>query len=86
MVCMTNTATDIDRNRPADTQQLTLLSMPTAAELKPSAVHARFQLSTTTRTRGLAHVAEIRAQLAATKAAREEQHVVRLPVRTDHAA
>ncbi|MEL6892864.1 MAG: hypothetical protein AAFP84_14800 [Actinomycetota bacterium] len=73
------------------TGQLRLL--PPDPGLRESTVHARFRLSKTTRERGMRHVAEIRAQLAASKAAREAGHagersgnIVSLPPRRQPAA
>ena len=57
-------------------QQLALLTVPptTARELKPSSAHARFRLNQSTRSRGLAHVAQIRRQLAESQARRDARH------------
>ena len=61
---MFNTATNTEPGTAP--QQLTLLTVPaTQQTLRSSDAHERFRLSKTTRQRGLAHVAEIRAQLAA---------------------
>lgn len=85
---MNNTVTHIERNETPGAQQLTLLTVPepTSTELKSSAAHARFQLSTTTRERGLAHVAEIRRQLAESQAQRDAQRNKPLPSRSRRAA
>lgn len=85
---MNNTVTHIERNENSGAQQLTLLTVPepTAAELTPSSAHARFRLSTTTRESGLAHVAEIRRQLAESQAQRDAQRVNPLPARPRRAA
>lgn len=81
-----NNVTDIERIENPGAQQLALLTVPAAPELKPSSAHARFQLSATTRKRGLAHVAEIRRQLAESQAQREAESERRLPPRRPHAA
>ncbi len=65
------------RDGDGDPTQLELLHLPTDRELQASKVHARFQLSRTTRERGLRHVEEIRRQLAEQKAARETSNVRR---------
>ncbi len=84
---MNTTATTNERIETPGAQQLTLLSVPeTTSELKPSSAHARFQLSKRTRERGLAHVAEIRRQLAAAEAARDAARSTPLPQRRPHAA
>ena len=85
---MSNTVTDIERNETPGAQQLTLLSAPepTTTELKSSAAHARFQLSKTTRERGLAHVAEIRRQLAESQAKRDARRGNPMPARPRRAA
>ena len=69
----------------AGAEQLTLLGVPAPADLAPSRAHARFHLSTATRERGLAHVAEIRRQLAATHDETSSKHSNPLPNRS-HAA
>ncbi|MFK8024244.1 MAG: hypothetical protein AB8G26_09825 [Ilumatobacter sp.] len=79
--------TDTRTERSAAPRQLTLLSdLGTSTQLAESKAHARFRLSKTTRTRGLAHVAEIRAQLAEAQARREATNVVELPTRRADAA
>jgi len=84
---MINTATTNERIETPGAQQLTLLSVPdTTTALKPSSAHSRFRLSKRTRERGLAHVAEIRRQLAASQAARENEQHVALPPRRPEAA
>ncbi len=85
---MNNAATNIERTETPGAQQLTLLSVPetTTESLKPSPVHARFQLSMTTRRRGLAHVAEIRRQLAESQAQRDAERATPLPRRRPTAA
>lgn len=65
------------------TGQLLLLPEPTLAE---SAEHARFRLSKETRERGLRHVAEIRARLAAAKSTSTPNNVVTLSARRQPAA
>lgn len=68
-------------------QQLTLLSdVAGPKELADSSVHARFRLSTTTRTRGLEHVAQIRRQLAETQARNNANQLHPLPPRSNRAA
>ena len=68
---MISTATRTERTAP---QQLTLLSDSSATkELHESNAPARFRLSKSTRQRGLAHVAEIRQQLAAAQARRDAE-------------
>ena len=59
--------------------------LPSTA-VPPRSVHARFQLSRQTRERGLEHVAEIRRQLEAAKAARESPASKRMPPRRSVAA
>jgi len=83
---MNNTVIDIERIETPGAQQLALLTVPETTELKPSSAHARFRLSTTTRKRGLAHIAEIRRQLAESQAQRDAEQVRRLPPRRPHAA
>lgn len=83
---MKQSATDIERNETPGAQQLALLTVPETDRLKPSSAHARFRLSATTRKRGLAHVAEIRRQLAESQAQREDGNMSRLPPRRPHAA
>ena len=85
---MNNTVTHIERNDDPGAQQLTLLTVPESMStgLTPSAAHARFRLSTTTRERGLAHVADIRRQLAESQAERDAQRVNPLPGRPRRAA
>ncbi len=88
---MNDTVTHTESDGTADAacaQQLTLLTVPESAgtALKNSSAHSRFQLSRTTRERGLAHIAEIRRQLAESKAERESAHTHRLPPRHPHAA
>ena len=85
---MNSTATHIERIETPGAQQLTLLSVPETPsnELKSSSAHARFQLSKTTRKRGLQHVAEIRRQLAESQAKLEASKVTALPPRRPHAA
>lgn len=68
-------------NHESGAQQLRLLSVPEPTPLESSPAHTRFRLSRATRERGLRHVAEIREQLAAAKAARESQNVTPLPRR-----
>ncbi len=70
-----NTATDNERIEKSGATQLALLTVPEDrnGELKASSAHARFRLSATTRRRGLAHVAEIRRQLADAQARREAE-------------
>lgn len=81
---MKNTATDIERIESPGAQQLTLLTVPD--ELKPSSAHARFRLSAATRKRGLAHVAEIRRQLAESQEQRDARQTRHRPPRRPHAA
>ena len=85
---MSNTATDIERIETHGAQQLTLLTVPESdhTELKASSAHARFRLSKTTRERGLAHVAEIRRQLAESQAAQDKARRTALPPRSRRAA
>jgi hypothetical protein len=85
---MNNTVTNIERTDDPGAQQLTLLTVPesTTNELKSSAANARFRLSATTRERGLAHVAEIRRQLAESQAQRDAQRANPLPARPRRAA
>ncbi|MFK7917666.1 MAG: hypothetical protein AB8G14_06285 [Ilumatobacter sp.] len=81
---MNSTATRTERTAP---QQLTLLSeTPTRHELADSKAPVQFRLSKTTRQRGLAHVAEIRQQLAEAQARREAAASQPLPTRTPKAA
>lgn len=88
---MNNTATRNERIAP---QQLTLLSDSTLAgeatgrtgELRTSNAPAQFRLSKKTREIGLAHVAEIRQQLAAAQARREAEQQPSLPRRSQRAA
>ena len=78
---MENTAATRDES---GAQQLRLLTLPDPEpqELPASEVHSRFRLSKATRERGLRHVAEIREQLAAARAARDaESNVTPLPRR-----
>jgi len=76
---MINTATRNERTAP---QQLTLLSdSPMSKELAVSNAPVQFRLSKSTRQRGLAHVAEIRAQLADAQARREAALSPALPQR-----
>lgn len=71
MVYMISTATRTERIAP---QQLTLLSDSTARNgLRVSDAPPQFRLSKTTRERGLAHVAQIRQQLAEAQARREAE-------------
>ncbi len=68
------------------TGQLLLLDVGDI-ELTESSEHARFRLNKPTRERGLRHVAEIRAQLAAAKERRgRPENVVSLPPRRQPAA
>jgi len=84
MVYMISTATRTERTAP---QQLTLLTdSTTRPELAESKAPAQFRLSKTTRQRGLAHVAEIRRQLADAQARRDVEQRQQLPVRTQRAA
>ncbi|MGA9279287.1 hypothetical protein [Ilumatobacter sp.] len=85
---MNNTVTPIERIETPGAQQLTLLTVPEnpSTDLQPSSAHVRFQLSTTTRKRGLAHVAEIRRQLAESQEQREARVANPLPPRRPHAA
>ena len=88
---MNSSVTHIERNSTPRAEQLTLLSVPEAnprlrKELKTSSAHARFLLSTSARARGLAHVAEIRRQLAEAQASRESGSSRKLPTRADRAA
>jgi hypothetical protein len=77
MEYMISTATRTERTAP---QQLTLLSDPTARqELTVSNAPVQFRLSKTTRQRGLAHVAQIRQQLAEAQARRAAAHTQPLP-------
>jgi len=62
------------------------LLLPTKRPLTDSTECARFHLSKNTRERGLRHIAEIRAQLASSKAARADNNVVALPRRREPAA
>lgn len=85
---MSNTATNVERIETHSAQQLTLLSVPesTTTGLKSSSAHARFRLSKTTRERGLAHVAQIRRQLAESQAGRDAPRSNPLPARRRQAA
>ena len=75
-------------------EQLSLLTVPLdtrarqlpSVAIAPRSVHARFQLSRQTRERGLEHVAQIRRQLEAAKAARESTTSKRMPPRRSVAA
>ncbi|WP_420450716.1 hypothetical protein [Ilumatobacter sp.] len=66
---MNSTAVPTERTGAERAEQLLLLSIPDDAdrELRPSSAPARFRLSTDTRRRGLAHVAEIRRLLEASR-------------------
>lgn len=66
---------DDPMNETHELQQLTLLPAPT--------VPARFRLDEKTRQRGMQHVADLRNQMAARRAARMavEQQPVRQPIR-----
>jgi hypothetical protein len=82
-------ATDTPTAEPTGHEQLTLLSVTAdtrATRLPSSAVHPRFRLNRKTREIGLAHVAEIRRQLAEAHAVRESANVQRLPRRRTTAA
>ena len=82
-------APDTPTPEPTVHEQLTLLAVPAdtrATRLPSSAVHPRFQLNRRTREIGLAHVAEIRRQLAEAQAVRESTNVQRLPRRRTTAA
>lgn len=84
MEYMISTDTRTERTAP---QQLTLLSDHAESKtLAPSRAHARFRLSSTTRERGLAHVAEIRAKLAAAQAERDAANAAPLPRRHQQVA
>ena len=87
MVYMISTAT---RNERTASQQLTLLSdsqsIMATKELHVSNAPAQFRLSKTTRQRGLAHIAEIRQQLAESQARREATLSPALPQRSAQAA
>ncbi len=85
---MENNVTHIERIETSGAQQLTLLSVPdtSPAQLQSSRALSRFHLSKATRQRGLAHVAEIRRQLAESQAQREAAQVTRLPSRHSTAA
>ena len=84
MEYMISTATRNERPAP---QQLTLLTDSAAGkELTVSNAPVQFRLSKTTRQRGLAHVAEIRRQLAEAQARRAAEHNQPLPQRHSHAA
>ena len=84
MEYMISTDTRTERIEP---QQLTLLSDHVESKaLAPSRAHARFHLSSTTRQRGLAHVAEIRAKLAEAQAERDAAQAPGLPRRNSQAA
>ena len=88
MEYMISTATRNERTAP---QQLTLLSdspsSTTNEELSASNAPAQFRLSKTTRQRGLAHVAEIRQQLAEAQSRREAAlRPAALPQRSAQAA
>lgn len=81
---MISTATRIERTAP---QQLTLLSDSEAnKELSVSNAPVQFRLSKATRRRGLAHVAEIRRQLADAQARRDAELQPSLPARDQRAA
>lgn len=81
---MISTATRNERTAP---QQLTLLTDSTKpTELAVSNAPVQFRLSKSTRQRGLAHVAEIRKQLAESRARREAAAATPLPPRHSHAA
>lgn len=81
---MISTATRNERTAP---QQLTLLSDSTTnKELHESNAPSQFRLSKTTRQRGLAHIAEIRRQLAESQARREATLTPALPQRSAQAA
>ncbi|MGB3736995.1 MAG: hypothetical protein WA964_18705 [Ilumatobacter sp.] len=84
---MISTATRNERTAP---QQLTLLtdspSSPADEDLTVSNAPVQFRLSTTTRRRGLAHVAEIRQQLAEAQARRADAQSRPLPSRQPQAA
>lgn len=81
---MSNTTIVTEHHDARSAQQLTLLQVP--GGLQPSSAHVRFRLSAATRTRGLAHVAEIRRQLAESQAQRDAPHGERLHSRRPHAA
>lgn len=84
MEYMISSATRTERIAP---QQLTLLSEPTTPkELAASNRPVQFQLSKATRERGLAHVAQIRQQLAESHARLEASKMHPLPHRTPQAA
>ena len=84
MEYMISTATRNERTAP---QQLTLLTDSTKLEeLTMSNAPVQFRLSKTTRQRGLAHVAEIRQQLAEAQARREAAPASGLAPRHSHAA
>ncbi len=85
---MNNTVTHIERIETTGAQQLTLLTVPepTSKELTASSAHSRFRLSTTTRERGLTHVAQIRRQLAESQAQRDAERASALAPRRNHAA
>ena len=85
---MNTTTSTTERNEESGAQQLTLLTVPAtpSAELAASSAHARFRLNTTTRKRGLAHVAEIRRQLAASHEQRQARQSNPLPPRRHQAA
>lgn len=84
---MNNTATRNERTAP---QQLTLLSDSTTSantvRLRTSNAPAQFRLSKSTREIGLAHIAEIRQQLAEAQARRDAEQQQVLPRRTQRAA
>ncbi len=84
MEYMISTVTRNERTAP---QQLTLLTdSPSDRELAESNAPAQFRLSKTTRQRGLAHVAEIRRQLAEAQARQAAAQAHPLPPRHSHAA
>lgn len=75
------------RNERTTPQQLTLLSeSTTSTELAESSAPTQFRLSKTTRQRGLAHVAEIRRQLAEAQARQAASQSQPLTPRHSHAA
>lgn len=84
MVYMISTAERTEHIAP---QQLTLLSDTTPPrELTVSNAPVQFRLSKTTRQRGLAHVAEIRRQLAEAEARRTAAQTQPSPPRHTQAA
>jgi len=86
-VLMNNAATHTELIEAPEIEQLTLLAVPAAGAgtLKSSSAHVRFQLSATTRRRGLAHVAQIRRQLNESQARRDGKNPP-APTRRPHAA